>query len=111
MQNIYVSKIDHSQIDKLRNDLLAKALISAKGKADIIAKTMGVLLGKVSMVNESYKLVSNRQDSYNNDLYALDEVVMTGYAAGYSKSARTGSTITLEKLHLSKTVIVKYTIE
>jgi uncharacterized protein len=111
MQNIYVSKIDHSQIDNLRNDLLAKALISAKEKAEIISKTMGISLGKVSMVNESYKLVSNRQDSYNNDLYALDEVVLMGYTSGYSKSTRTGSTITLEKLHLSKTVIVKYTIE
>ena len=111
MQNIYVSKTDHSQIDRLRHELLAKALISAKEKAELISKTMGINLGKVSMVNESYKLVSNQQDSYNNSFYSLDEIVVTGYGAGSARSTRTGSTITLEKLHLSKTVIVKYEIE
>jgi len=111
MQNIYVSKINHSQIDKLRNDLLAKALSSAKEKAELISRTMGISLGKVSMVNESYKLVSNHQDTYDNSFYSLDEVVMLGYGSGSSRSSRTGSTITLEKLHLSKTVIVKYAIE
>ena len=110
MDNLFVSKIDHSQIESLRNELLLKALNSAKTKAEIIAKEMGISLGKVSTVNESFKLVGERQDNYNNALYSLEDVVVTGYGVSRSSSVRSSSTINLEKLHLSKTVIVKYEI-
>ena len=110
MDNLYISKIDHSQIEGLRNDLLAKALNAAKIKAEIIAKEMGISIGKLSMVNESYKIIGDRQDNYNNAFYTLDEVVVTGFGARGVTPARSSSTINLEKLHLSKTVIVKYEI-
>jgi uncharacterized protein YggE len=110
MDNLYVSKIDHSQIETLRNDLLAKALNAAKIKAEIIAKEMDISIGKVSMVNESYKIVGDRQDSYNNAFYSLEDVVVTGYGVRGVSPARSSSTINIEKLHLSKTVIVKYEI-
>jgi uncharacterized protein YggE len=112
MDNLYISKIDHSKIDLLRNELLVKALEVAKTKADIIAKQMGISLGKVSMVNEQFRLVNERQDNYNNSSsYLLGEVTITGYGSGRSGTSRSSSTISLEKLHLSKTVIVKYEIE
>lgn len=110
MDNLYVSKIDHSQIEILRNDLMVKALNAAKIKAEIIAKEMGISIGKVSMVNESYKIVGDRQDNYNNAFYALEDVFITGYGVRGETPARSSSTINLEKLHLSKTVIVKYEI-
>jgi uncharacterized protein YggE len=110
LDNLFISKIDHSQIEKLRNELLAKALNSAKIKAGIIAGEMGISLGKVSQVNESYKIVGERQDNFNNAFYSLDEVVVTGFGARGINPARSSSTINLEKLHLSKTVIVKYDI-
>ncbi len=110
MDNLYVSKIDHLQIESLRNDLLSKALKAAKIKAEIIAKEMEISLGKALMVNESYRLVGENEDNYNNAFYALEEVVVTGFGSGRSGPARSSSSISLEKLHLSKTVIVKYGI-
>jgi uncharacterized protein YggE len=110
MDNLYVSKIDHSQIESLRNELLTKALSSAKLKAEIITKEMGISLGKVSMVNESFRLIGERQDNYNDAFYSLEDVVVTGYGVKRSSTVRSSSTINLEKLHLSKTVIVKYEI-
>ena len=110
MQSIVIANIDHSKIDSLRNDLLSKALISSKEKAEIISKTMGITLGKISMINESFKLVGNQQDLYNNAFYNLEEITVTGYGSGSSRSTMNGSTLMLEKLHLSKTVIVKYEI-
>jgi len=110
MDNLFVSKIDHSRIESLRNELLLKALNSARTKAEIIAKEMGISLGKVSTVNESFKLVGERQDNYNNALYSLEDVFVTGYGVSRPSSVRSSSTINLEKLHLSKTVIVKYDI-
>ena len=111
MDNLYVSKIDHSQIEEFRNELLAKALKSAKIKADLISKEMGIILDKVLMVNESYKLVGDRQEYYDNNLYSMEEIVVTGYgSARGSAPLRSSSTINIQKLHLSKTVIVKYLI-
>lgn len=110
MENLFVSKIDHTQIDSLRNELLSQALNSAKKKAEIIAENMGITLGKVISVNESFRIVGERIDTYDNRVFALEEVVVTGYGSSRYNAARTASTINLEKLHLSKTVIVKYEI-
>jgi uncharacterized protein YggE len=113
LENVYVAKIDHSKIDSLKNDLLSKAIQSAKSKAEIIASNMGVNLGKVTMVNESYKLVADRSDLYYDRPFAMEEVVVTGYGSGTSRynSQRNSSTINLEKLHLSKSVIAKFEIK
>ena len=111
MGNVFISKIDNSKIDSFRDELLAKALISAKNKAEIIAKSTGTTLGNVILVNESYKIVGDRADSYDNGLYYLEEVNVTGYGVRGYNATRTSSTINLEKLHLSKTVIVKYEIK
>jgi hypothetical protein len=108
MENLYVIKIDHSKIDSLRNDLLTRSLESAKEKAEIVTKTMGITLGKVSSINEAYQIVGNQANNYNNSFYNLEDIYVTGY--GTTRSSRTGSTLALEKLHLSKTVIVKYEI-
>jgi hypothetical protein len=63
------------------------------------------------MVNESYRLVGDRLSNYNDGFYNLEEIVVTGYGSGRYNAGRAGSTINLEKLHLSKTVIVKYEIK
>jgi uncharacterized protein YggE len=111
MENVTVAKIDHSKIDSLRNVLLTQALSSARNKAEIIAKNTGITIGNVSMVNESYRLVGDRLSNYNDGFYNLEEIVVTGYGSGRYNAGRAGSTINLEKLHLSKTVIVKYEIK
>lgn len=109
MDNISVSKIEHSKIDSLRNTLLPQALNSAKEKAESIAKNIGVSLGKVINVNESYQLVNNNLNSYNDQVFAFNEIALTGYARGY-RSSGINSTITFENIHLTKTVIVKFEI-
>ncbi len=111
LENVYVSKIDHSKIDSLKNDLLSKAIISAKTKAEIIANNMGVSLGNVTMVNESYKIVGDRSDLYYDRPFNMEDVVVTGYGSTRYNSQRNSSTINLEKLHLSKTVIAKFEIK
>jgi len=110
MENVFVTKVDHSKMDSLRNDLLAQALYSAKNKAEIIANNIGSPLGKVISVNESYQLVGNQQNWYDNGVFALNEIALTGYTSGISRSTRVGSSITFEKIHLSKTIIVKFEI-
>jgi uncharacterized protein YggE len=110
MDNISVYKLDHSKIDSLRNSLLPLALISAKSKAELIARNIGASLGKVINVNESYQLVNNRQDYYNDQAFLLNEVVWTGSTSGARYNSRISNSISFEKIHLSKTIIVKFEI-
>jgi len=111
MDNIYVQRIDHSKIDSLQNVLLVNALKSAKDKAKVIADNMNVALGKVSSVNESFKIVGNKNDYYNygNNDYRLEDIVVVGYGSQYK--GRVGSTISIQKLDLSKTIIAKFEIQ
>lgn len=109
MDNMSVNKIGHSRIDSLQNLVLQDALISAKNKANIIAKTMGVNLGKVISVNETYQVTNNRSGLYQYDDYQLNEIVAIGYGA--QSRTRVGSSLSLSKIQLNKTVIVKYEIK
>jgi uncharacterized protein YggE len=110
MENVFVSNIDHSEIDMLRSELLNQALNSAKAKAEIISKNMNISLGKVLLVNETYRIVGERINNYDNNVFMLEDVVAVGYGSTKYNSTRTSSTINLQKLHLSKTVIVKFEI-
>ena len=62
------------------------------------------------LVNESYKILGDRSDLYYDRPFNMEEVVVTGYGSARYNSQRNSSTINLEKLHLSKTVIAKFEI-
>jgi len=109
MDNINVNQIGHTRIDSLQNIVLQDALISAKIKANIIAKTMSVNLGKVISINETYHVTNNRPGSYQFNDYQLDETVVIGFGSGSNR--RVGSSLSLSKIQLNKTVIVKYEIQ
>lgn len=109
MDNVYVNQIGHSQIDSIQNQVLVDALKSARLKADIISKTMGITLSKVISVNETYHVINNNIGSYQFDDYRLESVVVTAYGA--QRKGRAGSSLSFQKIQLKKTVIVKYEIE
>ena len=109
MDNIFVANLEHSKMDSIQNDLLAKATLMAGDKARIMANSSGATLGNVYSINESYKLVGDRQNMFYNRDMQLEDVVVIGY--GSTKNARVGSTISLQKLQISKTVIVKYELK
>lgn len=109
MDNINVNQVGHSQIDSIQNIVLHDALISAKTKANLIAKTMDVNLGKVISVNETFRLINNQPGSYQFNDFNLEEVVVVGY--GVQNKARVGSSLSFQKIQITKTVIVKYLIE
>ena len=109
IDNIYVSQIGHSKIDSIQNVVLNEALLSAKTKAKLIATTMEVNLGKIKSVNESYRMINNQPGSYQFNDYQLEEMVVVGY--GVQSKARIGSSLSFQKIQLTKTVIVKYEIQ
>lgn len=107
IDNIFVNQVGHSQIDSIQNLVLRDALISARGKAELISETTGVELGPVASVNESYHLINNQPGSYVYDDFRLNEVVVVGYGSGRSRS---GSSVSFQKITVNKTVVLKYNI-
>jgi len=108
MDNLYVGEIGHSQIDSIQNNVLQLALENAKNKASLIATTMNVELSKVTSVNETYHVVNYGPGRNVYDDFRLEEVVVVGY--GSRSKTRVGSSLSLQKIEVNKTVIVKYEI-
>jgi uncharacterized protein len=106
IDNIYINQIGHSKIDSIQDVVLQDAMISAKRKANLIAKTMEIGLGKVVSFNETYRIINNQQGSYQFNDYQLDDLEVVGY--GIQSRARVSSSISSQKIKLTKTVIVKY---
>ncbi|HEY3402848.1 MAG TPA: SIMPL domain-containing protein [Ohtaekwangia sp.] len=52
VQQVMITKISHSDIEKIRLDLKIKALQAARSKADALAKSIGSEIGKPLMVRE-----------------------------------------------------------
>ena len=59
IDNFYVSKTSHSNIEQLRKEVKIKALIAGKTKADYLAKSIGEELGEALLIQEI-------EDSYGN---------------------------------------------
>ena len=109
MDNISVTQLGHSQIDSLKSVVLINALKSAQVKAGTIAESMKLTLGKVLSVDENYLLTNNQAGSYYYDDLRLESLGVIGY--GGQSRARVGSSIALQKIKISKSVIVKYEIQ
>lgn len=70
-----------SDYDATYNDALAKAIETAKTKAEGIAKVTGVGLGRVTNVTEGYQDTSYRYvDSYNVAMAAEEDAAVSGAA-------------------------------
>jgi len=105
MENLFIKKTDHSKMNSLQDSLLVNALTCAKKKAMLIAGTLNANLGKVSSVNETYQIINNIRSDYDFNNVRLEEVTVVGYG---TQSKRSGSSISIRKLNLSKTIVAKF---
>lgn len=102
MDNVQIIRVGHSQLESFRNQMLQNALKNAQDKAVIIAKTMGVTLGKVIYVEENYS--PSQIMNFGTAFYANEISYET-------RQSRYGSSLGYQKINLSKTVLVKFAIQ
>jgi uncharacterized protein YggE len=101
MDNITIRQTRHSRIDSLQNVLLANAAANAKIKAALIAAGLNVKPGRVVEAYENRQLYARTAENYAGD------AIMYGVMA----KERISSSLQVEKIHLTKSVIVKFAIE
>jgi len=103
MQNLYVAKTEYSKSDSLQNDLLIRATKAAQRKAETIAKTLN--LNQINLFNFLETNPNNGMGNFYSN-QQLDEVAVVGY--GTQSKSRAGSSLTLSKLFLSKTISARF---
>lgn len=74
IENFYISKTSHSDIEQLRQEVKTNALVASKDKANELAKSIGEELGETLVIQE---IDDNYRGYYSNEMNA-------GYAANQS---------------------------
>ena len=104
ISNISITKVSHSDIEKMRRETKLKALKAAKEKANDYADAISQTLGKAIFIQET-------QNTQNTNLYAnsfgmLNEVVVTAYGSR-SKQEKIQD-LNFKTITVSATVLAKF---
>lgn len=71
IDNFYIGKASHSDIEQLRKEVKTKALIASKTKADYLAKSIGEELGEALLIQE----IENSYNSYYSNALSNSNMV------------------------------------
>lgn len=106
ISNISITKVSHSDIEKIRRETKLKALKVAKEKATAYAEAIEQTLGKALYIQET----NNSQNSnlYNNTYGMLNEIVVTGYG-GREKQDKIQD-LNFKTITISASVITKFAL-
>jgi uncharacterized protein YggE len=108
IESIMILAREHTKIDSLKNEVLVMALAAARSKALLAASTLGVTLGKVIMVSEDYASDLNPGGNPNQ---VFNPMFFSIHSEESKFRDEGNSTPGLNKISLSKTVVVRWEIE
>lgn len=98
ISNAYISKIDHSEIEKYRRDVKINAIKAAKSKAEYLTSSIGQSIGNAIHIQEMNNETSNPLEGQVHGLLS------NTYAIGYAPES------SLNKPEFSN-IIIKETIQ
>jgi len=105
IDNFYISKTSHSEIEKLRKEVKTKALIASKNKADYLAKSIGEEIGEALLVQEV-------EDTYNNYYYSNESNYSNAVSqTRMSYDSYNSSTPNFQKIKLRYEMKVEFELE
>ena len=104
ISNISITKVSHSEIEKIRRETKLKAIKAAKEKANDYAQAINQTLGKALFIQESQNSLNT--NLYGNSLGMLNEVVVVGYGSR-SKQEKIQD-LNFKTITVSATVLAKF---
>jgi uncharacterized protein YggE len=108
IEDAFISKTSHSQLEQFRRDVKIGAMKAAKEKADYLLNSIGHLTGMPLYIHEQ------SFTPYQGNLYgsnaALSEVVVTGYASK-SRPAGFENEIAFAKIKIRFEITAKFEIK
>jgi|GEM_PF-2880085 len=109
IESIRIEAMEHTKIDSLKNEVLVMALSAAHSKAMLAASTLGVSLGKVVTISEDDWVQSPLGGEPNMTFFSYRQSKIR--AGGDSWYSQGESTPGLNKITLSKSVLVRWEME
>lgn len=106
ISNISITKVSHSEIEKIRRETKLKAIKAAKEKANDYAQAINQTLGKALFIQESQNSLNT--NLYGNSLGMLNEVVVVGYGSR-SKQEKIQD-LNFKTITVSATVLAKFVL-
>jgi uncharacterized protein len=104
IENFYIAKTSHSNIEKLRKDVKTKALIAAKNKAEYLAESIGEKVGEALLIQE---IENENKYYYNNGSNYSNEISQTSMTLGSEES----STPNFQKIKLRYEMKVEFRLK
>lgn len=105
ISNTSIDRVDHSDLENIRNAMRTKAIVNAKARAIALTKPLNQTVGLAIHIadNEAYNA--------NNQLQGrLSEVVVTGYSTKY-KQGQELPKIEFEKIRVTANINVKFILK
>jgi uncharacterized protein len=101
IENFYISKTSHSEIEKLRKEVKINALVASKNKAEYLAKSIGEKVGEALLIQEI-------DDSYNSDYSNGRSLSNTISQTSSSYESNNTSTTNFQKIKLRYEMKVEF---
>lgn len=100
ISNVSIDKVEHSQIEKLRQDVKASAIKAAKAKAEALTAAIGQKIGMALYIYEypSY-------NEYGKSIPRIQSNTIMNYSSAEAESA---SDVDFEKIHLDCSITVRF---
>ena len=106
ISNITIDRIDHSEIEKFRQEVKINAIKAAKTKSEYLTASIGQTIGRAIYINE----VGNRMDrSLQRNLSGVSSNIVV---RAYGRAKETPSyEIEFEKIKLDYSILVRFELE
>ncbi len=105
ISNVFISKVNHSEIEKFKRDSKIKAIKIAKEKAKYYAEAINQTIGKALFIKEQQLYTGNYPNPLNSN------IVLRGYASGVSKNKQVKDKISFKKIRITASVEAKFELK
>lgn len=106
IDNLYVSKLSHTEIQKFRLETKITALKAAETKAEALLSSVGSKKGKVILIQENPEI----QELLSRNLYDNARYYANASASDFAGGSATND-VPLKKIHLRYEILARFEIE
>ncbi|WP_044107236.1 SIMPL domain-containing protein [Anaerophaga thermohalophila] len=105
ISNISIEKIDHSDIQKFKNEVKINAIKAAKEKAGSLSDAIGQKIGKAIFIQEFNPFM---HDTFQGKSAGMSNIVVRAYGHSGKSAAQPEPEIEFEKIKLEYSILARF---
>jgi uncharacterized protein len=107
ISNTSIDRVNHSELEMIKNEIRSRAIINARKKAIALTKPLQQTVGPAIHISDMETSNFNRQLPGRVGAGMLQEVVVVGYASGKKELPQ----IEFEKINVTSNIAVKFILK